>query len=138
MKVHLTRVEGVTFEVDNGAGAKLRLEGSPELGGKGEALRPMEGLLASLAACSAVDVVKILSQQKEPLQGLEIFVEGKRADAIPAVFTEIHMRFVLHGPVADNKAHRAVDLAAEKYCSVGAMLGATCKLTHSVELVGVS
>ena len=33
---------------------------------------------------------------------------------------------------------RAVDLAAEKYCSVGAMLGATCKLTHSVELVGVS
>ena len=115
-------------------GASLRMEGPAELGGKGEALRPMETLLASLAGCSAVDVVKILGQQREPLAGLEVQVEGKRADAIPAVFTDIHLRFIVRGPVAENKARRAVALSAEKYCSVSKMLEPTVRITHEVIL----
>jgi putative redox protein len=133
VKITVRQVEGVTFEASSGE-ARLRMEGPADLGGKGEALRPMETLLASLAGCSAVDVVKILGQQREPLQGLEIEVEGKRADAIPAVFTDIHLRFIVRGPVAENKARRAVALSAEKYCSVSKMLEPTVKITHEVIL----
>lgn len=134
MKVTVRRTEGVTFEATNESGSTLRMEGSAELGGKGEALRPMETLLASLAGCSAVDVVKILGQQREPLAGLEVQVEGKRADAVPAVFTDIHLRFIVRGPVAENKARRAVALSAEKYCSVSRMLEPGVKITHEVIL----
>jgi putative redox protein len=136
--VKLHRIEGSTFEATNDAGATLRIEGPPDLGGTGAALRPMETLLAALAGCSGVDVVKILGQQKEPLEGLEIVVEGKRADAVPAVFTDIHVRFSIRGPVADNKARRAVSLSMEKYCSVTKMLEPTVRITFDVELADQS
>ncbi len=135
MKVKLQQIEGSRFEVTNENGASLRLSGPVELGGSLDALRPMEALLASLAGCSAVDVVKILAQQKEPLQGLEVEVDGTRADAIPAVFTKIHLRFLLRGPVAENKAQRAVALSAEKYCSVSKMLEPGVSITHEVVLL---
>lgn len=135
MKVKVSRIAGALFEATNEGGATLRMEGPPDIGGTGAGLRPMETLLASLAGCSAVDVVKILQQQKEPLEGLDIFVEGTRADAVPAVFTTIHLRFVIHGPVAENKARRAVQLSAEKYCSVSKMLEPGVRVTHEVELV---
>lgn len=134
MKVVVKQLEGSTFEAQSESGATLKMEGPPELGGKGEALRPMETLLAALAGCSGVDVVKILGQQREPLEGLEIEVVGKRADAIPAVFTDITMRFIIKGPVAENKARRAVSLSAEKYCSVAKMLEPTVTLRHEVVL----
>jgi putative redox protein len=134
MRVVVRQLERARFEATNDAGATLRMEGSKELGGVGDALRPMETLLAALAGCSAVDVVMILEQQKEPLAGMEIEVEGKRADATPAVFTDIHLRFRIRGPVAENKARRAVALSAEKYCSVSKMLEPKVRITHEVVL----
>lgn len=135
MKVVVSQIEGARFEARSSGGATLRMEGPPELGGTGDALRPMETLLAALGGCSAVDIVKILRQQKEPLEGLTITVEGTRADAIPAVFTHIALTFEIHGPVAENKARRAVALSVEKYCSVTKMLEPTVKITHEVVLV---
>jgi putative redox protein len=135
MKIVVDRVGPCGFEAKSAAsGATLRMEGPPDLGGTSDGLRPMETLLASLAGCSAVDVVMILGKQKEPLEGLSVEVEAERADAIPAVFTKIHLRFVLKGPVAENKARRAVALSAEKYCSVSKMLEPTVAITHEVVL----
>ena len=134
MKVSLRRIEGVAFEVSNDAGATLRLEGPADLGGTGAALRPMEAVLAALAGCSAVDVVKILTQQKEPLASLVVDVDGMRADAVPAVFTDIHVTFRIGGGVAENKARRAVALSMEKYCSVTKMLEPSVRITHEVVL----
>lgn len=135
MKVVVSQIEGARFEARTPLGATLRMEGPPELGGIGDALRPMETVLAALAGCSGVDIVKILGQQKEPLEGLRISVEGTRADAIPAVFTNISLTFEIHGPVAENKARRAVALSVEKYCSVAKMLEPGVKITHAVVLV---
>ncbi len=135
MNINVELLSGSLFEATSATtGATLRLEGPPDLMGTNAALRPMEALLASLAACSGVDVVKILTQQKEPLAGLSIQVAGTRADAIPAVFTAIHLVFTIRGPVADNKARRAVALSAEKYCSVSKMLEPTVAITHEVRL----
>lgn len=136
MRVRLEQVApGARFEATNETGGKMRLEGAPDLGGTGEALRPMEAVLAALAGCSAVDVVKILAQQKEPMTGLVIDVDGTRADAVPAVFTKIHLRYEIRGNVAENKARRAVSLSVEKYCSVTKMLEPTVEITHEVVLV---
>jgi putative redox protein len=134
MNVTVTRVGPVAFEARNAEGATLRMDGPPDLGGTGAGLRPMETVLAALAGCSGVDVVKILTQQREPLASLAIDVRGTRADAVPAVFTAIHLTFRIGGPVAPNKAHRAVALSMEKYCSVAKMLEPTVRITHDVAL----
>jgi putative redox protein len=136
MDVTLRRLSGAAFEVRSAGGQTMVLAGPPSVGGAGEGMRPMEALLSALASCSAVDVLMILQQQREPLADLEIFVHGERADAVPAVFTAIHLHFAAGGAVLPGKLTRAVRLSMEKYCSVAAMLGAGgVRITHGVSRI---
>jgi len=135
MEVKLRRVRGALFEGVNSTGQRCLLDGPPDLGGQGEGVRPMEMVLLSLAGCSALDVIHILEkQQKEPLADLDVTVRGLRADAVPAVYTEIHLHFAASGPVSLAKLERAVKLSMEKYCSVAHMLMKSVVITHSVSL----
>jgi putative redox protein len=50
-------------------------------------------------------------------------LKADRADAIPAVFTDIHLHFVVTGKaVKEKQVAKAVELSAEKYCSASKML----------------
>jgi putative redox protein len=122
MHVRLEQVGAAAFEAVGGSGGRLVVDGSPEIGGEGKGMRPMELLLAALASCSAMDVVSILRKQREPLEHLRIEIEGARADAVPAPFTRMKVVFVARGAVDPHKLERAVSLAVEKYCSVRATL----------------
>ena len=135
MRISLRKVGTCAFEVDDGRGHALIIDGPPSLGGADAGPRPMEMFLAALASCSAVDIVMILSQQKQALVDLQVFVEAERADAVPAVFTRIKLRFVAHGDVTGNKLDRAVKLSVEKYCSVARMLTPEVVVSHEAEVV---
>ncbi len=135
MKLVVRHQEPMAFIATTERGAELRLDGTPQLGGDEAYLRPMEGVLASLASCSGVDVAMILSQQKQPLREMEISVDAERADAVPAVFESIHLVFRLFGDLSENKARRAVSLSVDKYCSVARMLVNQVKITYDVELL---
>jgi putative redox protein len=65
---------------------------------------------------------------------LHVTVEGTRADAIPAVFTKVHVHFEAAGDFSEHKLQRAVQLSMEKYCSVTKMLEPTVEVTHSWSL----
>jgi putative redox protein len=134
LKVRLDRVGPAAFEAEAGSGGDLIVDGAPKIGGEGRGMRPMELLLTSLASCSAMDVVYILNKQKEPLEDLRIEVEGTRADAVPAVFTKIHLRFVATGVVSERKLQRAVALSVEKYCSVRSSLSPDVEVTYEATL----
>lgn len=137
MQIALRRVRGALFEATNAGGQKALIDGPPELGGQGEGVRPMEAVLIALAGCSAMDVIHILEkQQKEPLEDLDVDVVGQRADAVPAVYTDIEVRFAASGAVDPHKLERAVKLSMEKYCSVSKMLQPTVNITWSVTLKG--
>lgn len=124
MKVVLERIGHAAFEATAGSGGKLLVDGSPEIGGEGRGMRPMELLLSAVASCSAMDVVHILvNKQKEPLEHLRIEIEGERPSTIPAPFTRMKLVFIAKGNVDDGKLQRAVSLAVEKYCSARATLG---------------
>ncbi len=138
VQVRLQRTGAARFEASNSAGNLATIEGSPDLGGEGKGVRPMELLLMSLAGCSSLDVIHILElKQGEKLEALEIVVDGERADAVPAVYTKIHVRFDAKGQVDRHKLERAVKLSMEKYCSVTRMLEPTCAITSSVTLNGL-
>ena len=105
-----------------------------DAGGDGTAPTPMETVLHALAACSAVDVVRIMEKMRLPLDSLEVEVQGERAADHPRVYTRIHMLFTARGDVPLGKLERAVALSADKYCSIGAMLASTATITHDIEL----
>ena len=48
----------------------------------------------------------------------------------------MHLKFIVTGQnVAEKHVERAVNLSADKYCSVAKMLEQTAKVTHSFEIV---
>lgn len=129
MKVKLVHSGGAKFTATNAAGATAIIDGPPDLGGENAGLRPMETLLSALAGCSAMDVMHIMKKQRQKLERLEVEVEGERADAVPAVFTKVHLRFKGYGPIELKKLRKAVELSIEKYCSVSKMLQPTVEIT---------
>ncbi|WP_257296629.1 OsmC family protein [Endozoicomonas sp. YOMI1] len=98
---------------------------------------PMEMVLMGLGGCSSVDVVNILEKARQKVTSCHVDIESERADAIPAVFTRIHLSFVVKGSrIKTSQVERAVNLSAEKYCSVARMLGkGGVEITHSYEII---
>ena len=80
----------------------------------------MDALLLAVAGCMAVDLQVILERSRVPVTGLEVEVEGERAQTHPKRYTRLTMAFQLEGPEEGHrgKVERAVQLSREKFCSV--------------------
>jgi putative redox protein len=97
---------------------------------------PMESVLVSLGSCSSVDVVSILKKTKQDITGCIVELSGTRASTVPALFTDIHLKFIISGKdIASKHVTRAVTLSAEKYCSIALMLNAKVNITHSFNII---
>lgn len=110
---------------------------APEVGGTDTAATPMEIMLEAMASCSIMDTVSILRKKRKQIDGLEVFVEGTRAEEHPKVFTKVHLIYELKSPDAEMKdLERAVELSQEKYCSASAMFKRSgCEVTTECRLV---
>jgi putative redox protein len=96
---------------------------------------PMELVLLGLCGCTASDVVGILRKKRETFTGLEVRAEAERAGVYPAVYTSIHLTYLVRGQVSRKAMEDTVRLSKEKYCSVSAMLEKTAKITYTIEHV---
>ncbi len=134
MHVSLNRIGTAAFEATADSGGTLIVDGSPDIGGEGRGMRPMELLLSALSSCAAMDVVHILRKQKEPLENLRVDVEGKRPDTAPAPFSTIKLVFVANVGISEAKFQRAVSLSVSKYCSVGLTLDPNVPVTWEARL----
>jgi putative redox protein len=94
---------------------------------------PMELVLLGLCGCTASDVVGILRKKREAFTRLEVTAKAERADGHPAVYTSIHLTYIVRGPVSQKAMEDAVKLSKEKYCSVSAVLEKTAKITYTIE-----
>ena len=131
MKARIKWIEEVMFAGESGSGHCVVMDGPPEAGGKNLGPRPMEMVLLGLGGCTAFDVVTILKKGRHNVADCQIEIEAERAETIPKVFTRIHVRYIVSGKgLAEKAVARAVDLTAEKYCSVSIMLGQAVELSH--------
>lgn len=137
MKAKVTWAGDVKFIGQSGSGHEVVMDGPPGQGGKDQGPRPMEMLLLGLGACSSVDVVGVLKKSRQDIEDVNVEIEAERADAVPAVFTKIHLKFVVTGKALKEAiVKRAVSLSADKYCSASIMLGAAgVEMSHSYEII---
>ncbi len=137
MKIHLKRInDAVRFEASNERGHSVIIEGGRSVGGEDQAPYPTELLMMSHAACTAIDVVELLKKMRQPLQHLEIELDGQRAqDQIPKLFTAIHLHYKLYGDIDSSKADKAISLSVEKYCTVSKMIDQIAKITYTFEII---
>ena len=94
---------------------------------------PMELVLIALCGCTASDVIGILRKKREKFTGVEVTAKAERADGYPAVYTSIHLHYLVRGAVSQKAMEDAVKLSKEKYCSVSAMLDKTATITYTIE-----
>jgi putative redox protein len=100
-------------------------------------ISPMRAVLTSLGACTGMDIVAILNKRKQKLKSLTILVSGERPEhGLPKPWTSIHIKYVLSGDSLETRfVEEAIRDSTEKFCSVGATLRPTAKITHSYEIV---
>ncbi|HBC57379.1 MAG TPA: OsmC family protein [Gammaproteobacteria bacterium] len=135
MQAKVRWLENALFVGESSSGHALVMDGPPEHGGRNLGPRPMEMLVLGMGACAAFDVVHILQKARQSVTDCVVQVDAERADEVPAVFTKIHLHFLVEGEgLKDAAVKRAVNLSAEKYCSASIMLGKTAEVTHSFEV----
>lgn len=131
------------FDITDENGHTIRMDIPVDQGGGGTGFRPMQALLAALCACSGVDIVGILKKQRQELTGLELYVDGERAEeqgSDISLWKTVDIEFRMTGSLEPAKAWRAIDLSIGKYCSVAETLrraGATIRWKLSVNGVEV-
>lgn len=136
MKVEVDWKGGKAFEAIADSGHKVMMDASPAVGGENRGSRPMELLLMGLGGCSSIDVTMMLEKSRQNVIDCKAVIEAERADAVPAVFTSIHVHFIVTGKgLSDKHVERAVKLSAEKYCSASIMLAKAVEITHDFEII---
>ena len=133
MQATVKWTDGAMFVGESGSGHSVVIDGPEDLGGRNMGFRPMEMVLIGAGGCSIYDVMSMLKKSRQKVVDCRVELQAERADAVPAVFTRIHMHFVVSGTqLKDSQVKRAVALSAEKYCSASIMLGAGgVEITHS-------
>jgi len=135
MKARVKWVENVCFVGESETGHAIVLDGAPDAGGRNLGMRPMELLLIGIGGCTSFDVVTILKKSRQHITDCVAEISAERAEAVPKVFTKIHVHFVVTGKGLNPiQVERAVKLSAEKYCSASIMLGKTAAITHDFEI----
>lgn len=137
MQATVKWVDGAQFLGESGSGHSVVMDGPEDHGGRNTGIRPMEMLLLGLGGCSSFDVISILKKTRQPVTDCRVEISAERADAVPAVFTKIHLHFVVSGrDLKEKQVARAVELSATKYCSASIMLeGAGVAISHDYEIL---
>jgi len=136
MQTTVKWVDGVMFLGESGSGHSVVMDGAPDQGGRNIGARPMEMILLGLGGCASFDVMTMLQKGRQQVSDCRVEISAQRVDAVPAVFSSIHLKFVLSGSnLKESQVKRAVELSAEKYCSASIMLEAAgVEISHSYRI----
>lgn len=139
MKTTVEQIGPMAFTAISDSGHTVIMDASPEVGGENRGSRPMELILMGLGGCSSIDVVMILEKARQEITGCKVVINAERADTDPKVYTRIHVHFIISGNNLNrDRVARAIELSAEKYCSVSIMLGKTASIEHDFEIIQVA
>jgi putative redox protein len=136
MKINIKRSgDNFKMQATNEEGESFLMDASPDIGGEGFGMRPMQVLLSSLGGCSSVDVILILKKQKQVITSFEVELTGDREKIGDySLFRNIVLHFKLKGKLEKEKVQRAIELSLEKYCSVAKTLEPTATITYKLSL----
>lgn len=137
MKINLQRKNNkFNFEARNESGQLVEIDANPAIGGEGKGFRPMEMMLVGLGGCSGIDMVNILTKQKEELTDIQIEINATRRTEEPPIFDVIEINFNLKGNLNEQKVIRALNLTFDKYCSVANILSRSAKINFGYTING--
>lgn len=128
--------EGMQFVAESGSGHAFVVDAAEDSGGRDTGVRPLELIALGLAGCTGVDVAFILRKMRKTFAGIEVEVEGERAETYPRVFTRLEVVYRVRGvDVRERDLRKAIRLSETQYCSVSAMLRHSARIESRFELI---
>ncbi len=131
-KVNVTWIDEMAFEAKVN-GFNIVLDAEERVGGKNRGPRPKPLTLVSLAGCTGMDVISILTKMRVKPDFFDVEVEAELTDEHPKYFHTIRIKYIFKGkdlPMA--KLEKAVNLSQDRYCGVSEMLRKSSKLIHEI------
>lgn len=137
MKASLEWVGDKAFSYRANSGFEGFVDGAAKTSDDARGPSPMELILCGLGGCTSFDVVGILQKSRQEVTDCRTELTAERAETVPAVFTRIHVHFIVEGRnLKEKQVARAVELSAEKYCSASLMLQkGGVDITHDFEII---
>jgi len=135
IKVNVTWVDAMSFEakVNN---FSIMLDADERVGGKNRGPRPKPLTLVSLAGCTGMDVISILTKMHIKPDFFDVEVEGELTDEHPKYFHTIKIKYIFKGnDLPMEKLEKAVNLSQDKYCGVSEMLRKSSKLIYEIVIL---
>ncbi|NSW51785.1 MAG: OsmC family protein [Anaerolineae bacterium] len=121
---------GMAFEGTGKKGYSITMGGKEEPGSS-----PMETLLMALGGCTGMDCILVLSKKKQDVRAFEIQFKAEQAESYPQRYTKIEMEYIFTGYNLDQaQVEKAVDLSANKYCSVKGSLDPSIQFDTKVTI----
>jgi putative redox protein len=131
LRLRTVEGDGLRFEASFPSGTVV-LDSGPDC----TAPNPVQHLLASIAACEAMDVISLLRKKRQKVTAYEVEMTGERAEDHPRRFTAITLVHRLTGRrLSRAAAEDSLRLTVEKYCSVYHCLRPDLPVTQRLELV---
>ena len=119
-----TNIQGFDVEMDSGA-SETSVGPSPK-----------RMMLASLLACTGMDVVSLLQKMRVPFRSFRVEGSAPITDEHPKVFREVNLRYIITGKnIKRDKVEKAIDLSQTKYCGVSIMVKSHCPVNWELEIV---
>jgi putative redox protein len=125
-------INKMAFESDV-YGHKLILDAGIKVGGDNRGPRPKTIMLASLGACTGMDVISILTKMRVEVESFNVKVEGDLTEEFPKQYTKMHVTYEFTGKnLPLNKLQKAVELSENKYCGVSAVYKKAVEMTSEI------
>ncbi len=121
---------GMRFVGRGASGHDVVMDASETSGGHDTAARPVEVLLASLGACTGMDVVAILRKSQDVPTTFRVEIADERATDYPKVLKRIHLSYVVSGEVPRERLEKAIELSLAKYCPIANSLAGIAEITY--------
>jgi putative redox protein len=135
MKANVIWHQGMSFTGKADTGYEVPLGAEPVVGGIDDGFHPIELMAVSLAGCTAMDVISILTKKKQEVTAFEVKVDARQAEDFPKVFTHAVITYLVTGHSLDENALlRSIELSATKYCPAQAMLNKVVPIELEYEI----
>ena len=134
-KVNVTWVDEMAFNAKVN-GFDIMIDADEKVGGKNRGPRPKILTLVSLAGCTGMDVISILTKMRVKPDFFDVEVEGELTEVHPKYFHTIRIKYLFKGKgLPMDKLEKAVNLSQDRYCGVSEMLRKSSKLIHEIVIL---
>lgn len=120
----------------NFKGHDVVMDTTADEGGEDSGPSPKRLMLASLAACTGMDVVSILNKMKVKFSNFSIDIDAHVTDEHPKYYDKVKLVYKIKiDPAKKHKMETAVSLSQDKYCGVSFMFRSFATLETEIQIL---